>query len=110
MARQVKTKRVETTDLQGEGSYVVLRSPKWGLLRKAQKQAASSGDAAAGMTFADELLVKSVLDWNWTDDDGQPLALPKDAPAVLDDLDSDEVAFLIEKITGAFTETSNQGN
>lgn len=107
--RQVKTRRIPTDSIQGPDSFVVIRPPKWGLLRKAQKQAKQGGEAEAGIAFAEELLVKSVLDWNWTDDDGNPLPLPKDEPGVLEDLDADEVAFLVEKITGAFNE-GGQGN
>ncbi len=107
--RQPKTRRIPTDSVQGPDSYAVIRPPKWGLLRKAQKQAKASDQADAGIAFAEELLVKSVVDWNWTDDEGEPLPLPKDDPAVLDDLDADEVAFLVEKITGAFNE-SGQGN
>ena len=106
--RQVKIRRIPTENLQGPESYVVVRSPKWGLLRKAQKESKAS-DAAAGITFAEEIIVKSVLEWNWTDDNGDPLPLPKDEPSVLEDLDAEEVAFLVEKITGAFSE-GNQGN
>lgn len=109
MAKQAKTQRIPTDSIQGPESFVVVRPPKWGLLRKANKQA-KAGDAEAGITFAEELLVKSIVAWNWTDDDDEPYALPKDDPSVLEDLDADEVAFLVEKITGSFSETGGQGN
>lgn len=99
--RQVKTRRISTVSVQGEDSFVVVRPPKWGLLRKAQQQS-KADDAAAGVTFASDLIVASVVEWNWTDDDGLPLPLPKDNPAIIDELDADEVAFLVEQISGSF--------
>ena len=105
--RQVKTRRIATLSVQGEDSFVVVRPPKWGLLRKAQQQSKADDAAAAGVTFASDLIVASVVEWNWTDDEGLPLPLPKDNPAIIDELDADEVAFLVEQISGSFSAPGN---
>lgn len=101
--RQVKQERISTVEVQGEGSFVVVRPPKWGLLRKAQQQAKAEDKGEAGVTFAEDLLKSTVVEWNWTDDQGNQLPIPREVPEVIDDLDSDEVAFLVEKISGAFS-------
>jgi len=40
------------------------------------------------------LLEKHIVEWNWVDDDGDPLALPKDNPETLDDLTDAESELL----------------
>ena len=105
--RQVKTHRISTVEVQGEDSFVVVRPPKWGLLRKAQQQSKADDAAAAGVTFAADLICASVVEWNWTDDEGLPLPLPKNNPEIIDELDADEVAFLVEKISGSFSTPGN---
>ena len=42
--------------------------------------------------------IDHVLEWNWVDDDGKPLAQP--CPEVLDDLTNDEIRFLGEALAG----------
>lgn len=92
-----KAIRVSTAHLQGEGSYVELRPPKWGLLRELQQAQATGGDGASA-AFAERLIAACVTDWNWTDDQGQALPLPRQAPEVIQELDVGEVAFLVEEI------------
>lgn len=89
--------RVSTAHLQGEGSYVELRPPKWGLLRALQ-QAQAAGGNGASVTFAEDLIAACVTGWNWTDDQGRALPLPSADPAVVQELHVDEVAFLVEQI------------
>jgi hypothetical protein len=42
-----------------------------------------------------EVLAKRVMDWNWTDNWGDPMPNPQDDPGVLRDLSNDELFWLI---------------
>lgn len=49
---------------------------------------------------AREFLAKTVVDWNFTDDAGQPLPLPKDKPEVINDLTIEVIQLITRQITG----------
>ena len=92
--------RLNSEAVQGEGSFVIIKPPSWGLLRKAQRLTANGVDAASsGVEFAEELLRSSVLAWNWTDDDDQPLPTPAEQPEVIEQMTATEVSWLVEKIS-----------
>lgn len=101
MRQKNKRLRVDSAEVQGIGSFVIIKSPSWGLLRKAQRLTDEGKDAAAvSIEFVDELICESVLAWNWTDDDDQPLPAPAQDKTVVDRLTAEEVAFLVDKVTG----------
>lgn len=101
MRQKNKRLRVDSAEVQGLGSFVIIRSPSWGLLRKAQRLTDEGKNAAAvSVEFVDELIGESVLAWNWTDDNDQPLPAPAQDRSVIDRLTAEEVAFLVEKVTG----------
>lgn len=101
MRQKNKQLRIDSAVVQGIGSFVIIKSPTWGLLRRAQRLTDEGKDAAAvSVDFVDELLGQSVLAWNWTDDDDQPLPAPAQDKSVIDKLTAEEVAFLVEKVTG----------
>lgn len=111
MRNKDKRIRIDSSEVQGDGSFVIVRSPSWGLLRKAQKMTNSGADAATvGIEFAEELVRETVLDWNWTDDADQPLPKPADDKAVIERLTAEEVSFLIEKVTGLVSAGASSGN
>lgn len=96
--------KVDSSEVQGEGSYVVLRRPKWKAMRKegmgAFQAAGGEGNASeAGLAMMDALLPSMIVDWNWTDDDDNPLPLPSTDRSVLDDLEMEEALWLVERIT-----------
>ena len=92
--REIKPVRIDTTEVQGDGSFAWLKLPKWGKFRVAL----NLQDAEA-MQYATELLQDTVIDWNWTDDDGEPLPTPKQNPGVIDQLTVTEVQLLVKGIT-----------
>ena len=135
MPKRNNIKRVESPDLQGEDSYVVIRTVEWGvskqlkprmrvaedhvnrkqkLLDRAsealdeasddQKEAAQAAVEAAQIALdeaeskliaiTEDLIKKNLIEWNWVDDDGNPLDSPSQNGNVLDRLSSDEVEFL----------------
>lgn len=52
------------------------------------------------MTEVMKLLATHVTEWNWVDDDGKPLPLPKDHPEVMDQLTDLEVQALSNALRG----------
>jgi len=103
MPKRQSIKRIESTEVQGEGSYVVVRRQLVSEMRKfasgetwKQIQKMQSGeleDPALALAMAQEA-TERVIEWNWVDDDDNPLPLPKDDPEVFDKLTDEEFAFL----------------
>lgn len=95
-------RRVDSTEVQGEGSWVEIRKATWGeTKRMGAEVAAHEGDQAAQVALSERLIVEHVLGWSWVGDDGIPLPLPSTAPEVLDLLTGEEVAFLAGAINGS---------
>ncbi len=98
MAKRVSVVKYETDEVQGEGSYVVLSALKVKEIRALrQKGKDDETDAFEGGL---EILAKHVVDWNWVDDDGKPLDLPKDNSDVIDELTNEEAELLSELLIG----------
>lgn len=94
MPRQLK--RVDSSEVQGEGSYVVLKPPRWGDIKQLRKL---SDDDPESVATAEKVIADAVVEWNWADDAGQPLPLPSATPDVLDDLWATEVTWLLKALT-----------
>jgi len=47
-----------------------------------------------------KMLADHLLDWNWVDDEDNPLPLPKNDPSVIDELTSAESEFLANLLMG----------
>jgi hypothetical protein len=111
--------RVDSSEVQGEGSFALVRKLSYEQKRMATRMVAkankgvlpSNVDAMSGMEvgteflddndeFTRSLLVENVLQWNWVDFDGKPLPLPKDDPDVIARLTDEEVEFLAKTING----------
>ncbi len=58
-------------------------------------------------TIACESAAKTIVDWSWTDDDGDPLPCPKGQPDVIADLSAEEVSYLL---TLGMSTGSDRGN
>ena len=115
MAR-ISSKKIETPDLQGEGSYITVKPVSYKVTKEAGRFLAM-GDVSQrdDMTAAEklahtkreqelteQLIFGSIIDWSWADDEGTPLPLPRAADD-LDLLTADEVAFLVSAIVGLTT-------
>lgn len=89
-------RRIPTDEVQGEGSYFVLRPYLWGEFESLQKQ------RDAGTLDQDEhtrhVLALQIADWNWTDGEDQPLPLPKNDLTVFDRLTGEEMIFLMDSV------------
>lgn len=123
MAKRRTVVKHETDEIQGEDSYVVLSALKVKEIRNlrqvgkdervkarawAKKQSKLRGvdvdeseyEGADPFEGGLEILSKHILDWNWVDDEDNPLPLPKDDPDVLGELTNDETDFLSDLMTG----------
>lgn len=97
--------RHPSEELQGDGSYVLLRNITWGEMKR---RGWLTGERTEGkdrkIDEAEKIFEFCVADWNWVDDEDNPLPLPKDDPAVLDKLTYAESTFIMEKLFGSKVE------
>ena len=104
-----KYRRVDTADVQGEGSFVVIQSPGYDALgdlmafaelkagADEQVDVSKISPETIGAIFG--LLEKVVVEWDWVDDDGNPLPQPKDDPDVIKrETTQEEQNFLVEHL------------
>lgn len=103
MAKKTRLFRYDSEAVQGEGSFVTMRKPSWGMMRKATAEMADKSEQEAGLAMMGELLPGLITAWNWTDVEGELLPLPKDRPEVIDDLEVEEAMFLVEKASALLT-------
>jgi hypothetical protein len=105
---RVTSKRIETKDLQGEGSYIVVKPVSYSTAKKARafvlnvpgdNQKARSKQAEDEIQFTEKMIFESIVEWNWTGDDDQPLPIPRKTED-LDALTVEEVNFIVQSITG----------
>lgn len=100
----------DSTEVQGEGSWIKVRLVTHGeqkqILKEyggvAGKSVSDIGvEATMEMSAANDRLVASkIFDWNWVDDEGDPLPLPKDDPTVIDQLTEFEHSFIASAMRG----------
>lgn len=104
--------RFDSEPVQGPGSYVVLRRPTWKIMRTIMKaQQGRADDAEIGLSALETIIPDLIVDWNWAKEteqignDGQVvmsvqhLQVPSLVPEVMDELDLDEMMFLMERVT-----------
>ena len=98
MPKRQSVKKYPSDEVQGEGSFVVVSAVKVGEIRKIRKEAKAEGydDFEGGLG----LLARHIIKWNFVDDDGNPLPLPREHPEVLEDLTDEESKFLVNCIMG----------
>ena len=92
MAQRVSTKKILSDDVQGEGSFVVLRALEYGLIEERMKLDAD--DTAAILDFNREFVKAIVVEWNWVDDAGALLPMPSEDPSVIARLVMPEFEFI----------------
>ena len=117
------TKRYETNDVQGAGTFVEVRLALIGESRAFIKESArlrnraleveadsEEGDAleAAAAKLGQDWYGKNVIAWNWTDEAGNLLPLPAHDPNVLDLLTQPQLEFLAAAINGSAADQKKQ--
>lgn len=107
-------KRIDTKDLQGENSYVEVLVRSWGdykVVRQTmddeqEKKVPANKSKFNTNEYMEESIIKAIQKWNWTDNEGKPLPLPKDDKSVLDKLTEAEIVFLFN----AYLDKTDQKN
>jgi hypothetical protein len=110
MAQRQNIVTFDSVEVQGEGSWLKARLILHG---QRKEYVARNGDIigknatdvpperrAEFQAENDAMLVRAIVDWNWVDDDGVLLPLPKDNPAVIDLLTEAEAAFIASAMQG----------
>lgn len=91
-----RQRRIESDEVQGEGSYVIITSPTFEDLKEMKVPPdLESQDADEQMDFSKKILANSITEWNWVGDDDKLLTIPTEDPEVLNDLPFQELMFLI---------------
>ncbi len=101
MASRQGTKRFASDEVQGEGSYVVIKQLSVKEAREWQSTWKQAEDEEAQFNLGANLIRGRVQEWDWVDFDGTPLSQPKDDPGAIDKLLINELKFLVECLTGA---------
>lgn len=98
-ARELRTKVTEVQNLQNKAltEYAVSQNKAVADLTDEEKETAyeTSGLTDDLLNFADKQLSKFILEWNWVDDDGNPLPQPKDDYTVMGKLYTHEYSFIM---------------
>ena len=102
MPRQKRIIEVDSSRVQGEGSWVRLSKLTWGEIKTMRARSVDAeDDADLQFEIGEATITKHVVAWNWADEDGHPLPQPQDDPEVFDTLTDDEFGFLAESISGS---------
>jgi hypothetical protein len=97
-------------DIQGEGSWVKMKSANWGLSKQFSKTISQLKDDESDekIHLIEQRIVELFVGWNWVDDDDVPLPSLKDRPDLIDTvLTEDEMTFLV-KASGQTTEEKKE--
>lgn len=97
--RQSKTFVIDSSEVQGEGSFVKVTSNiKWKEVRTFQKMSTDERGDVDNLMLGMRTIAGMIIDWNWTDEEGNPLPVPAKDPDILDDLTQEEMTWLFENV------------
>lgn len=98
MPKRQSVRKYGTEEVQGEDSFVILSGVKVKEIRRARKESNDPkfDEFEAGIG----LLSTHILQWNWVDDEGNQLPLPKKDPGVIDELTNEETVLLVDLMMG----------
>lgn len=99
MPKRLYIRTYNTEEVQGEGSFVKLRDRSYGKSKEIAAQVANMTDEEKAESVLQDMRDR-ILEWNWVDDDGQPLPLPSEDPDLFDRLYEQEVQLLTKVIRG----------
>lgn len=78
----------DSEEVQGEGSYVRFQRVTWGVLQNYY------GTEVEEKKVASMILSEMIVDWDWVDDDDNPLPKPPLTPEIIENLPVEEMMFL----------------
>lgn len=92
-------KTIDTEEVQGEGSFVKIKNMTIAEILDFADVNKTGGnlseDEAKNMGML--ILNRMIVDWNWVDDDDNPLPIPAKKPGTLESLPFQEATYLITK-------------
>lgn len=102
MAQRLSVQRFDSPDIQGDDSYVCIIRPTVKQMKSAMETLKPNGREelseaeknAINLDAALKILEENIVEWNWVDEMGEPLPLPRTDPSVMDGLTDMEVQFL----------------
>lgn len=98
MPQRKRVRRFPSVEIQGEDSWVEVSRLTVGEAREAdQLRKNKDTDSFEAVTRLYECHIRA---WNWVDDDGNPLPLPKEDPDMVNQLTDMEFSFLGDCIAG----------
>ena len=98
-----KARKVRSDEVQGPGSYVVLKRVRVSPEEARMVKTYDIEHMQPLLDFFEGYLARVIVKWNWVNDEGRPLPLPKEDPKVIGELNMDELYFIIRKL--GFKET-----
>lgn len=78
MAKRRSISREKCFAVQGEGSWVKIRKLSFGQVAKIQNMDEDEMSKEAETEMLMELVKTQVVEWNWVDDDGEPMSIPSE--------------------------------
>ena len=90
MAKRKNIIRISTESVQGEGSFVAFKRPTLDEITALAK-ATENATQEEQIAYARALVSEYVVDWDWVDDDDNPLPLPQLDPSVVGKLTDTEL-------------------
>ena len=88
--------KVDASKIQGEGAYILWRRITWGERKQIQES------NKQGTLDPMQIVIDYLDEWNWVDNDGNPLPIPSTLDD-LNDLYDEELEFLAEVAAKALT-------
>lgn len=100
MPKRLSVRRLDSLEVQGDDSWVVIKYPTVEFMRQTLLDKPDAEQNTRVMfDFGVKLIQEHVLDWNWVDDDGNPLPTPKNDPDAVRQLTSMELQWLASQLT-----------
>lgn len=105
MPKRQNVIEVDTTDVQGEDSWVKIKAVSYGEMRVLQQHSGSSDPEK--MAAVEAAVKANVVRWNWVDDDGEPLPQIADNPDIIYTLTQHEYMALVKALAGSMKDRKN---
>ena len=105
MAKRKRIIRFPSDEIQGKGSWALVARLTVAEMRAIRK--ARAAEDADLFELGVEVLKTHIKEWNWVDDDGEPMPQPKDNHDIIDSLSDSESTFLTECIQGSESDAKN---
>lgn len=106
MPKRLSTRKYISAEIQGEDSFIVVSRLTVGeareihKLNKRRQQADDGLEEEDAMAAVLPLYAQHVIDWNWVDDEEEPLPLPGKNPEILDTLTDLEFSYIADILSG----------